>query len=156
VLEEGITKFPWDIKFYEAAIMEYAVNGRKLQDTDPATADSYWDRGMQLYEEVLRRMEMLEALPEEQGQGRNFQITPFLRQAIGQIYYGRERYEEAADILAPLKDGDLGDPYIRMGIRFYLASLDKMGQSDENLMERLIEADANERVELDALLQKTT
>ena len=156
VLEEGISKFPWDIKFYEAAVMEYAVNGRDIQDADPATAEGYWNRGLQLYEEVLRRMDMLEALPEEQLQGRNFQITPFLRQAIGQIYYARERYEEAADILAPLKDGDLGDPYIRMGIRFYLASLDKMGQSDENLMKRLIEADANERFELDALLQEST
>jgi tetratricopeptide (TPR) repeat protein len=156
VLEEGISKFPWDIKFYEAAVMEYAVNGRDIQDADPATAESYWNRGLQLYEEVLRRMNMLEALPEEQLQGRNFQITPFLRQAIGQIYYARERYEEAADILAPLKDGDLSDPYIRIGIRYYLASLDKMGQSDENLMKRLIEADANERFELDALLQEST
>lgn len=156
VLEEGISKFPWDIKFYEAAVMEYAVNGRDMQNADPATAESYWNRGLQLYDEVLRRMDMLKHLPEEQLQGRNFQITPFLRQATGQIYYARERYEEAADILAPLKDGDLHDPYIRIGIRYYLASLDKMGHSDENLLKRLIEADANERVELDALLQKST
>jgi tetratricopeptide (TPR) repeat protein len=156
VLEEGITKFPWDIKFYEAAVMEYAVNGRDIQDTDSYAAEAYWNRGLQLYEEVLRRMNMLATLPEEQLQGRNFQITPFLRQAIGQIYYASGQYEEAADILAPLKDGDLSDPYIRIGIRYYLASLDKMGQSDENLMKRLIEADANERFELDALLQEST
>jgi Lipid A core - O-antigen ligase and related enzymes len=156
VLEEGISKFPWDIKFYEAAVMEYAVNGRDIQDTDSYAAEAYWNRGLQLYEEVLRRMNMLATLPEEQLQGRNFQITPFLRQAIGQIYYASGQYEEAADILAPLKDGDLSDPYIRIGIRYYLASLDKMGQSDENLMKRLIEADANERFELDALLQEST
>jgi hypothetical protein len=155
-LEEGISKFQWDIKFYEAAVMEYAVNGNDLHDSDPDTARAYWIRGLELYEEVLRRMDMLKDLPEEQLQGRNFEVTPFLRQAVGQIYYARQQYEEALRILQPLIDSDLGDPYNRIGVRYYLASLSKLGRSDEALLNRLFGADENERSELDALLRGTT
>ena len=153
-LEEGISKFQWDINFYEAAIMEYAVYGQEIQASDPTAADRYWSRGMALYEEVLRRMDMLRNLPEEQLQGRNFQVTPFLRQAVGQIHYARGEYEEAVRMLEPLKDEDMGDPYIRIGIRYYLAALDRLGQSDETLMNRLLEADKNEGEKLDALLRE--
>jgi tetratricopeptide (TPR) repeat protein len=155
VLEEGIYKFQWDINFYEAAIMEYAVNGRSLYTDDPDTAEEYWKRGLKLYDEVLRRINMLRELPAEQLQGRNFQVTPFLRQAVGQIYYSLRQYEEAVEILQPLQDSDMGDPYIRTGIRYYLASLRQLGQSDDALMNRLFEADENERIELNALLQNT-
>ncbi|OUM89000.1 MAG: hypothetical protein BAA01_10315 [Bacillus thermozeamaize] len=154
VLEEGISKFPWDIKFYEAAVMEYAVNGKGLLESDPAAAEQYFDRGLELYGEVLRRIDMLGDLPEEQLQGRDYRVTPFLRQAVGQIYYARGQYEEAVEILAPLKDSDLQDPYIRIGIRHYLASLERMERTDEALKNRLFKADPNERKELQNLLQK--
>ena len=155
-LEEGISKFQWDIKFYEAAIMEYAVNGRSMHKTDPAAAEAYWDRGLQLYAEVLRRMDMLRNLPEEQLQGRNFNVTPFLRQAVGQIYYARNQYEDAAAILEPLRNGDLNNEYIRLGVRYYLAALHHLGRSDEKLMQRLVEADEQEKAELDRLLRQST
>jgi len=153
VLEEGISKFQWDIKFYEAAIMEYAVNGSEIHNDEPDMAQKYFSRGLELYDEVLRRMDMLRELPEEQLQGRSFQVTPFLRQAVGQIYYAQHQYEEAVQILKPLRESDLNDPYIRIGIRYYLASLHKLGQSDDALRNRLFEADANEKKELEALLK---
>jgi hypothetical protein len=43
-----------------------------------------------------------------------------------------------------------------MGIRYYLAALDKLGRSDEALMNRLFEADINEKAELEVLLRKAT
>jgi len=156
VLEEGISKFQWDIKFYEAAVMEYAVNGRNEYPRNPALAQEYWNRGLEIYGEVLRRMDLLKNLPEEQLQGRSFQVTPFLRQAVGQIYYGLGQYDEAVQILQPLKDSDLGDPYNRMGVRYYLASLHQLGQSDDALMARLVDADAKERKELEGLLRMSS
>jgi O-antigen ligase/tetratricopeptide (TPR) repeat protein len=155
VLEEGISKFQWDIRFYEAAVMEYAVNGKTIYSDDPDTAQNYWNRGLELYGEVLRRMDMLKSLPEEQLQRRSFNVTPFLRQAVGQIYYSLGQYEEAANILQPLKNINLNDQYVRIGIRYYLASLHQLGQSDVKLLNRLLEADENEKMELDALLQTT-
>jgi tetratricopeptide (TPR) repeat protein len=156
VLEDGIVKFQWDIKFYEAAVMEYAVNGKNIHAADPDTAQAYWNRGMELYREVLRRMELLENLPEEQLQGRNFAVTPFLRQAVGQIHYARQQYEEAVEILEPLAGSEMDDPYVRTGVRYYLASLHRLGRSDEQLTKRLFEADDKERTELEALLQASS
>jgi tetratricopeptide (TPR) repeat protein len=153
VLEEGISKFPWDIKFYEAAIMEYAVNGQNAKDTDPNQAQTYWNRGLELLDEVVRRKQLLELLPEEQFQGRDFDLTPFIRQAAGQILYRQGRYEDAASMLKPVTDLDLSDVYVRIGVRFYLAALHKMGQSDEDLEQRLMDADPNESMHLHQLTQ---
>jgi len=153
VLEEGISKFPWDIKFYEAAIMEYAVNGQNAKDTDPNQAQTYWNRGLELLDEVVRRKQLLELLPEEQFQGRDFDLTPFIRQAAGQILYGQSRYEDAASMLMPVTGLDFSDVYVRIGVRYYLAALHKMGQSDEELENRLINADPNERMYLHQLAQ---
>jgi len=152
-LEEGISKFQWDIKFYEAAIMEYAVNGNSVKDTDPAKAQTYWNRGMELYEEVLHRKQLLALLPEEQLQGRDFDVTPFIRQAVGQILFGQGRYEDAVSMLKPMVENDLSDIYNRIGVRYYLAALHMLGQSDAELLNRLVEADPNEKMYLDSLLQ---
>jgi O-antigen ligase len=152
-LEEGISKFQWDIKFYEAAIMEYAVNGNSVKDTDPAKAQTYWNRGMELYEEVLHRKQLLMLLPEEQLQGRDFDVTPFIRQAVGQILFGQGRYEDAVSMLKPMVENDLSDVYNRIGVRFYLAALHMLGQSDAELLNRLVEADPKEKMYLDSLLQ---
>jgi tetratricopeptide (TPR) repeat protein len=152
-LEEGISKFQWDIQFYEAAIMEYALNGNSVKATDPDRAQIYWNRGMELYEEILRREHLLASLPEEQLQGRSFDVTPFIRQAVGQILYGQGRYEDAVSMLQPLVESDLRDIYNRIGVRHYLAALHKLGQSDTVLMNRLIEADPNEHTYLESLLQ---
>ncbi len=152
-LEEGITKFQWDINFYEAAIMEYAVQGQSVEPSDPAAAENYWRRGLELYGIVLDRMQQLENLPEEQLQGRAFEITPFIRQAVGQIHYGMEQYQDAISILQPLTGSDLGDLYNRIGIRYYLASLKAIGQNDTNLEQLLISSDQNERMYLDSLYQ---
>ncbi|CAG5085941.1 O-antigen polymerase, WsfB [Thermobacillus xylanilyticus] len=152
-LEEGISKFQWDIKFYEAAIMEYAVNGNSVKDTDPAKAQTYWNRGMELYEEVLHRKQLLMLLPEEQLQGRDFDVTPFIRQAVGQILFGQGRYEDAVSMLKPMVENDLSDVYNRIGVRYYLAALYMLGQSDADLLNRLVEAGPNEKMYLDSLLQ---
>jgi len=152
-LEDGISKFQWDIQFYEAAIMEYAVNGNSVKAADPDRAHSYWNRGMELYEEVLRRKQLLALLPEEQLQGRDFDVSNFLRQAVGQILFGQGRYEDAVAILKPMIETDLSDVYNRIGVRYYLAALHMLGQSDADLMNRLIEADSNEKAYFESLLQ---
>jgi len=152
-IEEGISKFQWDINFYEAAIMEYAVNGQRVKPSDPAAANAYWERGLELYTEVLRRMELLKNLPEEQLQGRDFGVTPFIRQAVGQILFEQRQYEEAIDMLQPLVGSDLNETYNRTGIRYYLAALHALGQNNENLTQLLIEADPDERMYLDSLYQ---
>ncbi|GGF92380.1 O-antigen ligase family protein [Paenibacillus abyssi] len=151
-LEEGISKFQWDINFYETAIMEYAANGQTLKDTDPTQAARYWDRGLELLDRINKRKKQLEELPEEQLQGRDFDVTPFMRQALGQIYFNKQMYQEAIAMLEPLKEMDFQDAYIRNGIRYYLAALHAVGKSNENISNLLFQANEQEKSELDRLI----
>jgi len=151
-LEEGIKKFQWDIKFYEAAMMEYLEAGRRSKESNPLQATEDWERGLALFESVKERKLLLEELPEEQLQGRDFDINSFILQAVGQIYYEQGQFEQSADTLKPLQDEDMNNPFIRQGVRYYLASLDALGQNDENLRNRLIDVDSHERILLDKLI----
>ncbi len=150
-LEEGIEKFQWDIKFYEAAIMEYLEAGRRIHKTDPSQASIDWLRGLSLYESILERKQLLENLPEEQLQGRAFGLNNFIQQAVGQIYYEQGNYELAAAMLEPLKKEDMNVQYIRQGVRYYIAALEALGQNDENSQNLLIEVDSREKMLLDSL-----
>lgn len=154
-LEEGIQKFQWDIKFYEAAMMEYAVIGQQNEFTNPNLANQYWNRGLELYQEVITRMDQLKELPEEQLQGRDFDVNPFIRQAVGSIYYFKHDFSNAISILTPVKQMDLrDDPYVRIGIRYYLASLDAIGQKDDILQNLLIAVDPHEKMLLEDIYSR--
>ncbi|HUC93641.1 MAG TPA: O-antigen ligase family protein [Paenibacillus sp.] len=149
ILEDGINKFQWDIKFYEVAIMEYFTHGSQNND---GNKEVYWQRALELYDEVVRRMkELEEKLPEAQLQGRAFNVTPMMAQAIGQIYYGKQDYAAAVNVLAPQRAGDYSDPYVRQSVRYYLAALNKSGQKDDESLNRLLQADPNEQALLDEI-----
>ncbi|XEC95255.1 O-antigen ligase family protein [Paenibacillus tarimensis] len=135
-LEEGISKFPWDINFYEAAIMEYSDFVPNTLD-DPDTIQKM-NRAAELYNEVQSRIALLATLPENQLQGRNFEVTPRIRQAMGKIYYFQNDYEKAVEILEPITTENLEDVFIRAGNRYYLAALGELGQKNENLENQLI------------------
>ncbi|WP_168123904.1 O-antigen ligase family protein [Paenibacillus sp. HB172176] len=154
-LEEGISKFPWDIKFYEAAMLEYA-NDRNGQTDVQVTARNQ-DRVLELYSEVKTRMTMLKDLPEQQLQGRDFGITPYIRQAIGKVYFDQQDFEQAVQILQPLADGanlEEKDPVLRKGIIYYLAAMDATGQDIDQLTEKLILPDHEESSLLIELREK--
>lgn len=81
VLDEGVTKFQWDIKFYEKAIVEYVAAGQ----SDAADQEKYWSKAEQLRDEVQRRIDQLATLPPEQSQGRVFAFTPAMEEALSKI-----------------------------------------------------------------------
>lgn len=151
ILEVGISKFQWDIKFYAAAIMEYSVLGHQNSASDQQIANQNWSRALELYEEVLNRTAKLKNLPEEQLQGREFNVSPFIRQAIGSIYFFKKDYPKAISLLEQVKAGDLSDPDIRACIRYYLASLRAVGQEDKRLQNLLIAVDSREKIALEEL-----
>ncbi|WP_162341566.1 O-antigen ligase family protein [Paenibacillus paridis] len=86
VIDEGVTKFPWDINLYEAAVTSYAeANSKALKEQNEAEAKSYADRVEALSAEVNRRIDQLATLPAEQLQGRSFALTPAMEKAIAGI-----------------------------------------------------------------------
>ncbi|WP_341281412.1 O-antigen ligase family protein [Paenibacillus sp. FSL H8-0537] len=81
VLEEGISKFRWDIVLYDHAIVEYAA----AMSSDAGNADTYRTRALEIKAEVERRIAQLATLPPEQSQGRDFNFTPAMQQALAAI-----------------------------------------------------------------------
>lgn len=86
VIDEGVTKFPWDINLYEAAVTSYAkANQTALSEQNGAKAKEYAQRVTDLSTEIKRRIDQLAALPPEQQQGRSFAFTPAIESAIAQL-----------------------------------------------------------------------
>ncbi|WP_338554862.1 O-antigen ligase family protein [Paenibacillus sp. KS-LC4] len=81
VLEEGISKFRWDIVLYDHAIVEYVA----AMSSDAGNADAYRSRALEIKAEVERRIAQLAALPPEQSQGREFNFTSAMQQALATI-----------------------------------------------------------------------
>jgi tetratricopeptide (TPR) repeat protein len=76
VIEETLEKFPWDISFYERAMTSYGqARANAVSAQDEAKAKEMTDRIRAIEAEIQRRVKLLEELPEEQQQGRNFSIT---------------------------------------------------------------------------------
>lgn len=76
VIEETLEKFPWDISFYERAMTSYGqARANAVSAQDEAKAKEMTDRIRAIEAEIQRRVKLLEELPEEQQQGRNFGIT---------------------------------------------------------------------------------
>ncbi|NIK78349.1 tetratricopeptide (TPR) repeat protein [Paenibacillus castaneae] len=86
MLEEGLSKFPWDINIYEAVITSYVTASKNaLAANDTAAASQYKERVDQLSSEIQRRMDQLASLPPEQQQGRAFAFTEAINEAISQL-----------------------------------------------------------------------
>jgi tetratricopeptide (TPR) repeat protein len=86
VLEEGISKFPWEIKMYELAFTSYTKASKTaIANNNVTAANQYEERILALSSEVQRRIDQLALLPEEQQQGRSFSFTPAMEQAIAEL-----------------------------------------------------------------------
>ncbi|SDS94719.1 O-antigen ligase [Paenibacillaceae bacterium GAS479] len=154
-LEDAQINFPWDITLYEMRIKQLADLGLNEKNAGSGDFEGRWNRAAEIYQDILNRMDKLKELPKEQLQGRRFNVSTTVRQAMAQIDYHSGRYAEAAEMLKPsLSDAlvprDQSEPAIdeaatsRSAIRYYLASIEKLGQSDPDLKEKLFQADSNE------------
>ncbi|EFM09144.1 O-antigen polymerase [Paenibacillus curdlanolyticus YK9] len=160
-LEERIAKFNWNISAYSDAMHYYSLSGWNAGTSDKKERrQQLWGRVDELHKEVLRRMEELKKLPEGQLQGREFDIVPAIRQALGFVAYGRGDYAKAIEWTQPLATGDLTklkeDPTLEYAVRTYLAALDATGQSNDELKNQLFAANPDEEAMLKALIAGRT
>ncbi|MDQ0115222.1 O-antigen ligase family protein [Paenibacillus harenae] len=83
LLEEGMNKFPWDIQFYDKAILAY---GESIKDADTkqdtSSSTEYKTRLSEIAQEVERRTAQLADLPPEQQQGRSFSLSEPAQEAL--------------------------------------------------------------------------
>lgn len=139
IQEEKAVNFAWDIDWHETLISQAFEYGyQALGNQDTAKKDEYFEAGLQAYQHVVEGIEHLKTLPEGQLQGRAFEITPAIALNAGKIEFMMNQSAEAA---ATLKQGlteDMSDPANQEVARWYLASLQKAGQTDEQVYNQLI------------------
>ncbi|MFC5469660.1 O-antigen ligase family protein [Cohnella suwonensis] len=153
VLEEAITRYPYELSFYEQVIIDrYDLWNSANNDGVVAKSEDQAQRIFAWYEEVKSRVAKLNELPEAIVYIRPFEITSQMRLIVGQINFTNGKYENAA---ITLKDGikDIIETNEdKVLVRLYLASLRKMGKDDLPLFQRLIETDPQEEYEVINLL----
>ncbi|GGD84153.1 O-antigen ligase family protein [Paenibacillus nasutitermitis] len=146
-IDEGLEKFPWKMEFYEAGMMEYYLYGENERQKDEQAAEAKWDHALDLYQEVLERIEHLKTLPAGQLPGREFSVSPLMRLAVGQIYVHRQQYEQAIDLLKEDMNSEFTNNIIRSEVQVYLSALVATGQQDEALRVKLAEAEEKAKQE---------
>lgn len=146
--------FPWDITLYEKKIAFLVGLGDKARlENNSEQRDTYWNEAMETYNLVMDRAKILESLPEAQGQGREFGLTPSMGQALGQMEYIKGNYPEAETFLkAAVNPDHFNDEPGRIAARWYLAALQKQGKNDQGIYDQLIAADPNEKNQIEGLL----
>ncbi|MEB3100928.1 O-antigen ligase family protein [Ferviditalea candida] len=142
VFAQAVEYYSWDITVYDRAIaLNYQMGADRIKRNQQQEAQSYWDAALNLYQEVKKRIAELALLPKEQNQGRAFQITPNMGLAVGQIYYSRGAYPEAAEVFRSVLDpNQLTQPEQQDLAAYYLVSLQKQGKQDQDLYNRLVQA----------------
>lgn len=152
LVNSQIPEFPWYIDLYENSIaLSVDLGNQARTSKNYQVMDKYWNGAFDVYNNVLKRMDQLKNLPKEQLQGREFDITPSIAFSIGELYYLRGDYAAASNILKMRVSDQLDDQTNRLIARWYLAALQKQGQNDQALYDKLIAKDANEKNEILAL-----
>ncbi|WP_281942915.1 O-antigen ligase family protein [Paenibacillus tyrfis] len=151
--KDKLNSFPWKVYLYEVAISLSTDLGHKAREANNiAQQDQYWNQASELYNQFETRKKALALLPKEQGQGQEFSETGKMGLALGQIQFVRGKYDAAEAMFRFGIGGSLDDPATRQNIRWYLASLQKQGKTDQALFDKLVTKDPNERQEIQTLV----
>lgn len=139
---QSLEHLPWEITLYDKIITLLFDLGSSQDD---ANRDIQWDRAIEYYNLFLQKSESLERLTiGQQYESRQFSTTKGMALSMGQIYFYREKYDKAAEILSTVRSNDMTDPINRTVGRWLLASLWAQNKNDSTLYDMLLAADPEE------------
>jgi hypothetical protein len=153
LVSEGLSKFPWDNSMYERNATLNLVQYNQARATNKTMADQYGDKVLDTYTAALQKVKHLETLPKGQLQGASFTLTPDIVASAAQVYFSRADFSSSENVLKSSIGGNFDDAKTQLIVRFYLASIMKQGKSDQELYNKLIAKNPNEKVEIDKLLK---
>ncbi|MNC38593.1 hypothetical protein D3C75_872090 [compost metagenome] len=152
VYRDNQDKYIWDIEWYEPLITRsFDLGNQAYQQKDTAQEQQYFQTGLAAYEHVVQGVAYLKTLPAGQMQGRPFSVTPLIALNAGKMQLMTGKTAEAA---ATFKQGlteDYSDATNKEVARNYLATLQKQGQQDQAVYDKLIQADASEKAKIDEI-----
>ncbi|MBY9077528.1 O-antigen ligase family protein [Paenibacillus sp. HN-1] len=152
VYRDNADKYIWDIEWYEPLITRsFDLGNAAYQQKDTAKEQQYFQTGLAAYEHVVDGVAFLKTLPPGQLQGRPFSVTPLIALNAGKMQLMTGKTAEAA---ATFKQGlteDFSDATNKEVARNYLAAMQKQGQQDQAVYDKLIQADASEKAKIDEI-----
>ncbi|WP_454193573.1 O-antigen ligase family protein [Paenibacillus sp. Marseille-Q7038] len=156
IQNERAKNFNWDITWYETLISQaHDLGYQALGNQDNEKKEQYFKAGLTAYEHVQQGIEHLKTLPEGQLQGRAFEITPSIALSAGKIEFIQNQPEQAAVTLKQGLKEDMNDLTNQEIARWYLASLKKSGQTDEETMNQLLTVQPEAKQQVDQLANVT-
>ncbi|MNW35958.1 O-Antigen ligase [compost metagenome] len=152
ILEYNISNFKWDNDWYNMLITQaYTIGNKAREQKDTAKEQKYFQAGLAAYQQVLNGVAHIRTIPPEIELTRTFEVTPGIALSTGKIEFMSGRPAEAANILKNGLKDDLSDATNREVARYYVAALQKQGQNDEALYNKLIQADPKEKEQIEQL-----
>ncbi|WP_018753885.1 O-antigen ligase family protein [Paenibacillus sanguinis] len=153
VLRDNANRYPWDMSWYEDLIvLSFELGHQKQGEQDVAQKDNYFRTGLSAYQHVVDGIEHLKTLPEGQLQGNAFELTQPMILNAGKMQFMVNEPAKAAEILRLGVREDLSDSTNREIARWYLASLQKTGTTDQAVLDLLLQVDPSEQTSIDELV----
>lgn len=153
ILRDNADKYAWDMNWYDQLIYQsYELGYQALGQANIAEKEQYFKTGLDAYAHVAAGVEHLKSLPPGQFQGGEFYITSQMTLSAGKMQFMMNQPDQAAAILKNGLTEDLNDPTVREIARWYLAALQKSGESDQAVYDKLIQIDPAEKDSIDQLV----
>lgn len=150
---EGLNKFPWDNSLYERNATLNLVQYDQARVANKTTANLYGDNILDTYNAAMQKVKHLETLPKGQLQGASFTLTPDIVTSAAHVYFSRGDFSSSENVLKGFTGGNIDDAKTQLVVRLYLASIMRQGKSDQELYNKLIAKNPNEKAEIDKLLK---
>lgn len=152
VLKDNAGRYAWDMDWYEELIAQsFELGYQALGSQDVALKDKYFHDGLIAYHHVVDGVEHLKTLPKGQMQGNPFEVTQTMSLNAGKMQYMLGQPEAAAPILKAGIKEDLGDSTNQEIALWYLAALQKSGQNDQAVYDKLIQIDPSMKDQISQL-----
>ncbi|GIQ71255.1 hypothetical protein DUZ99_13255 [Xylanibacillus composti] len=147
--------FPWDETLYKIAIqLHLELGDHARRDGENLKQRYYWDK-VEGYVGKLRGLYEDNQMPENIMRGYNYNTKLEMGLTLGKVFYLDGRYPEAIEVLKEVRVSNFFENYINREIaRWYLASLYKIGEKNDELYNKLIEEYPEERLEIQLILEE--
>ncbi|MNI59195.1 hypothetical protein D3C73_1143460 [compost metagenome] len=143
------------MEWYELLISQsFQLGYQALTDQDAQLKEQYFNTGLKAYQHVLDGVEHLKTLPEGQLQGNPFEITQNMILSAGKMQYMLGKHDESVNIFQQGIREDLNDATNREIARWYLVSLQKTGNNDQDLYNKLVSIDPSEERSIEQLVEQ--
>ncbi len=156
VLDRALNYYPWDITIYERIIsLNYQLGHLMLVQHNKQKADQYWNRAIDLYQEVKGHIAEFASLPKSQAQIKPFQVSINMALNVGKIFYSRNIYMETTQLLKKFVNiKQLSNPQQQELDTYYLAALRKQGKDDPQFYNLIIQAAPEQKEAIEALMNQ--